>query len=125
MKTFLITALVVASGTAQAVEQKAVSADVDTILRAASDELGRYKAIKVGTLDAPYYLSTTIDDEESFSAMASFGALKHKGSENRRVMHVDVRVGSMELDNKNFSDRDHPSFVDSMMADMSGGPVPL
>lgn len=122
---FFALAVTTALQTATAHAEQKPAAEADPIIRAAQDEMARYQAIKVGTLTPPYYLSTTIDDEDSFSTTASFGALRHRGGDSRRVIHVDVRVGSMDFDNKNFSDRDHPSFAESMMVDMAGGPVPL
>jgi predicted Zn-dependent protease len=95
----------------------------DPVLQAMHDELARYQSLKLASLDAPYYLSATIDDAKTFSVEASFGALQSRDEGTHRNAHVVVHVGTPELDDQNFVDREHFNFG-SFMADMVASPVP-
>jgi len=105
-----------ALGLSAAWAQGPAKKDDDVVLRALVDELERAKALKMESLDAPYYLAAFSNDTDSFNVNASFGALLHKGGDVRRALNVTVRVGSPVLDNTNFMDRaDH----------FGGGSVPV
>ncbi len=96
--------------------------DEDPAMRALVDETRREQSLRFPSLESPYFVSGAISDTSTFVVSASFGALDFSGSNTSRAVSVQVRVGSAELDNTNFSDPDHPNFDAFMME--SAGPVP-
>jgi hypothetical protein len=101
----------------------AVAVKDDPVLQAMRDELSRYQALKLASLDAPYYLSASIDDGKAFAVEATFGALQSRDEGSHRNAHVVVHVGAPELDDQNFVDREHFNFG-GFLADTAAGPVP-
>ncbi len=93
--------LVLACASAALLASPAIAQEQDPYFKALEDELKRAQALRLGKGEAPYYLSATASDEESFSASASFGALLSRGSERRGSLAVSVRVGTPGLDNTN------------------------
>ena len=80
--------------------------DKDVLLDALVSELQRNRSGLKGEKDAPlYYLSYRVADGESWSQLASFGALEGtkttpgKLAGRSRVLDVAVRMGSRQLDN--------------------------
>jgi predicted Zn-dependent protease len=98
--------------------------DDDPSLRALTDELNRYRTVKMESLESPYFLAGYVNDAQSFEVRASFGALLHRGRDARRSASVQVRVGTPELDNTNFVDRQHQDYLESYYADRAAAPVP-
>ena len=47
----------------------------------------------------PYFIAYSVSDVRETSINASFGALQFSNDDRRRVLNVDVRVGSYDLDN--------------------------
>ncbi|MSV28816.1 MAG: hypothetical protein EXQ52_08725 [Bryobacterales bacterium] len=74
----------------------------DTILRAMRDELKRSLTIKFENLEKPYYIEYSLDDAESFGAVASVGGLISASPSRFRAPSVQVRVGSYNFDNTNY-----------------------
>ena len=73
------------------------------VMQAMRDELARsVEALQMDRLEKPYFLSYRIDDVVSTQAVANFGALADKSSTRNRVLSIEVRVGSPDLDNTNF-----------------------
>ena len=73
------------------------------VMQAMRDELARsVEALQMDRLEKPYFLSYRIDDIVSTQAVAHFGALADKSSTRNRVLSIEVRVGSPDLDNTNF-----------------------
>jgi predicted Zn-dependent protease len=105
-------------------ENAPVPAD-DPVLRAMADEIARFRAMQTQALDSPYYIAASVAREETFEVEASFGALVSRNEAAHRAAFVDVRVGSPALDNHNFADREHPSFMNVWLDAMQGGPVPV
>ena len=95
-----LTACGALAGTAMAEDQKA---EGDVVFKALADELARAKTLSMYKVDKPYYLHAFANDGDSFAVAASFGALTRKGGAPNRSLLVDLRVGTPELDNKNFS----------------------
>lgn len=83
----------------------------DPVLRALHDELARAQQLKMERMDRPYHVAASVNDSESFQVSASFGALVARGGGRDATTSVDVRVGSPQLDNTNFADRDDFSFL--------------
>lgn len=79
------------------------AADDNTVFRAIEAEMTRAKALKMKDLDTPYYLEAFVTDDESFNVSASFGALTGAGGGKSSSVSTGVRVGSMDLDNTNYS----------------------
>ncbi len=95
-----LTACGALAGTAMAEDQKT---EDDIVFKALADELTRAKTLSMYKVDKPYYLHAFANDGDSFVVAASFGALTRKGGAPNRSLLVDLRVGTPELDNKNFS----------------------
>jgi TldD protein len=76
------------------------STDDDPILRAMRDELARSNELRVvgGADEAPYYISYTLSDAESFRVSASMGAPIGVSENHFRAPLIEVRVGSYDLD---------------------------
>ena len=75
----------------------------DPIFRAVHDELERAKSLALPDLDKPYHLQAYVNDDDSFSVSAAFGALTREGGGRSASLSTSVRVGSADLDNTNFS----------------------
>lgn len=81
----------------------ASSADEALVMRALSDELERAIAeLRVEGLDRPYFIAYRVDEAETISATASFGALVNRLESRTRELTAEVRVGDYEFDNTNF-----------------------
>ena len=70
----------------------------DDLLDLMADEMNRELAVLKKQDTPPYYLSYTITDVEELAVYASFGALTESDRSTSRMLTVDVRVGSYELD---------------------------
>jgi TldD protein len=75
----------------------------DPVFRAMQDELGRAKNLHMDGVDRPYYVAAFVTELESFHVAASYGSLTARSTDRRRTLDVQVRVGTPELDNTNFS----------------------
>ena len=77
----------------------------DTVLRALVDELERCKAgLALEDLERPYFIEYGLTDYTGGDVSAELGAVTSKDESRHRQLRADVRVGSYELDNTNFSD---------------------
>ncbi len=82
--------------------------DNDHTLAAMQDELDRAKTrleLKIPGTDTPakpYFIQYRVLDVEGRTIVAEFGALVSSTTGRNRVMSVDVRVGSYNLDSSNF-----------------------
>lgn len=73
------------------------------VMQAMRDELSRsVDVLQMDRLEKPYFLSYRIDDVVSAQAAANFGALADKSTSRNRLLSIEVRVGSPDLDNTNF-----------------------
>jgi TldD protein len=75
----------------------------DPVFRALTDELGRAKTLSMPKLDKPYHVHAFANDSDAWSASASFGALDDEGGGRSASVSTEIRVGSRDLDNTNFS----------------------
>ncbi|MBL8636248.1 MAG: TldD/PmbA family protein [Myxococcales bacterium] len=70
------------------------------LLVALRQELDRsMKRLRLKGYEAPYFISYTLRDIEEAEVIGKNGAVYGKSRDRRRVLHVEVRVGSYELDN--------------------------
>src|SRR5437016_4075956 len=77
----------------------------DLLLKTMQQELTRAQT-ELGKLDpAPYYISYSVRDENSETALASLGSLVTSGHFRRRAVDVIMRVGKPELDNAHGENR--------------------
>lgn len=75
----------------------------DVLFRAMRDELERStRKLQLEKLDKPYFIAYKIVDTDSKTADATFGALTSQNEFRRRLVSVEVRVGSYMRDNTNF-----------------------
>jgi predicted Zn-dependent protease len=56
--------------------------------------------------EAPYFISYTLRDLESYEVSGKYGAVFSKDHERRRVVQVEVRVGSYAMDNTSADERE-------------------
>ena len=76
----------------------------DVVLRALVDELERsISGLEIEGLERPYFIEYAVSDTVSGWASAKLGAITDKNTGPSRTLRTDVRVGSYELDNTNFS----------------------
>ncbi len=72
------------------------------------DELSRTMSeLSVEGMPSPYYVSYRVEDQWSINVAGWFGAVTGSDSTRLRTLRVDLRVGSPELDNSNFSSIDY------------------
>lgn len=106
MRQILMLAAAVAIGwpAVGAEEDVTRAVERDIVLRALVDELGRsFEGLRLPDLDAPYFIEFGLTDLRYASVTATLGAVTTRGDDRRRGLYTDVRVGSYELDNTNFS----------------------
>ena len=85
------------------------------ILDALKQELARSIArLRLRNYEAPYYISYTLRDGDNSDAEGRFRALYSQGRERSRVVRVEVRVGSYDLDNTSVDEDDGGDFVLSL-----------
>jgi TldD protein len=88
--------------------QQTVAADSDKTLSAMQDELVRARTrleLKIPDTNEParpYFIQYRVLDLDVRTIVAEFGALVSSTSGRNRIMSVDVRVGSDNLDSSNF-----------------------
>src|SRR3979490_2522932 len=88
--------------------QQPAATDPDKTLAAMQDELDRSRQrleLKIpgtGEPARPYYIQYRILDLNVRTIVAEFGALISSTSGRNRIMSVDVRVGTYNLDSSNF-----------------------
>lgn len=85
-----------------ALSAQAAGAAEDLLLRAMRDELERSRTLSLASLDRPYFIEYGLDDLESFSALATLGALIQSRALRVRLPRVRVRVGDYQFDNSNY-----------------------
>lgn len=83
----------------------------DPLYRALSEEVARARTLRTtpqnqknSKPEVPYWVAAYANEEESFSVSASFGALVNKGSAKRIGLLTQMRVGSPDFDQTNFTD---------------------
>ncbi|MFH2001339.1 MAG: metallopeptidase TldD-related protein [Planctomycetota bacterium] len=77
--------------------------DSEVLMQALSDELARSMDLQLEDLDKPYFILFMVDDSLNFSLSAKYGAITGDNRDRSRRFNNQVRVGSYELDNTNFS----------------------
>lgn len=70
----------------------------DPILRAATEELGRTRELRL-MRDPPYFVEVSVEDARTLSISGSFGAIFDVRENRFRPVRVGVRVGRPEFDN--------------------------
>ena len=95
-RKFSVAILFVAAATPLASQEPALS-------RAMRDELVRsMQKLQLENLEKPYFISYRVQDRTSLHASGAFGSLLAGGEDRRRLLTIEVRVGSPALDNTNF-----------------------
>jgi PmbA/TldA metallopeptidase C-terminal domain len=91
----------------------------DIVMKAMRDELDRsVKQLHLENLEKPYFISYRVVDADRTNVSASFGALSSSSQNRGRILNVEVRVGSYQLDNTNFASM---NFDMSSMLQVFGG----
>ena len=86
------------------------------IINAMKDELNRsMKSLQIEYMDDLYYLEYSIWDHRNWEIEGSFGSLTKSQEEHQRVLKIGLRVGSYQLDNTGFMDRN--SIFSTLMGD--------
>jgi predicted Zn-dependent protease len=95
----------------------------DVVKKAMHDELDRsMKQLQLENLEKPYFISYRVLDSDGTNVSASFGALTSSSQGRSRMLNVEVRVGSYQLDNTNFASM---NFDMSSMLQVFGGNAQL
>jgi TldD protein len=79
------------------------AAQTDPVLDAMQAELKRSMTLTLNQLDKPYYLSYTVDDEHTWSGVATLGGLVSSSTSDFRVPRLRMRVGDYKFDNSNWT----------------------
>jgi TldD protein len=81
----------------------------DVLLKALRDEMNRsMEKLQLKDMEKPYYIEYAVDDAETFVIKAAFGAIVESESDRSRLLRVDLRVGSYDLDNSEFAGGNSP-----------------
>lgn len=81
----------------------AESSTDDVLMRALRDELERTtQQLRMEQAAPPYFVAYRIDEVETASTVASFGAIVESETTKNRTLVVEMRVGDANLDNTNF-----------------------
>lgn len=100
-----------------------LGAQDDVVMKAMRDELDRsIKQLQLENLEKPYFISYRVMDNESVNVSASFGALVQSSEGRSRMIGIEVRVGSPQLDNTNFFS---PNYNMSSMTQVYNGSAQL
>jgi len=84
--------------------------DSETLMKALNDELARSMEIQLEDLEKPYFIQFSVNDSITQRLVSQFGTLTSSYSDRSRQMSNQVRIGSYELDNTNFSGGDSGGF---------------
>ncbi len=77
--------------------------DSEPLMRALADEITRSMGIQMEDLEKPYFIQFTVADTITYRLSAAFGDITSSDRDRSRDFQCQVRVGSYELDNTNFS----------------------
>ncbi len=77
--------------------------DSDLIMRAMADELARSMQLQMEDLEKPYFIQYSVEDSITYQISAAYGALVASARDRSRTFYGQIRVGSYELDNTNFT----------------------
>lgn len=100
----------------------AAESQENVLRKALEDEMARsLQTLQLENESKPYFISYTVTEVNSVSANATLGALLTSNSNRSRILDVQVRVGSPELDNTNYSGSSGPFNFD-LGGLMGGGP---
>ncbi|HVP12597.1 MAG TPA: metallopeptidase TldD-related protein [Phycisphaerae bacterium] len=98
----IVTLVAVRASSAVAAEEKLPDSTV--LMRAMVDELARSMKLQMEDLEQPYFVQFAVDDLIAYRIAGEFGAITSSQHSRSRRFNCQVRVGSMELDNTNFSE---------------------
>jgi len=73
----------------------------EPLLGAMEEEITRGMGLRMGGLEAPYFIQDTVEDNEQLSITAELGSVLGIERTHHRPLRVEVRVGSELLDNSN------------------------
>ena len=99
----LVSVAVLLSALATRASAQAPAADDDPILRALVDECARSMTLELPGLEKPYFILYSAEERMLSQVSATCGAIVDSDTRHQRSLVPEVRVGSYELDNTNFS----------------------
>ncbi|UCG34092.1 MAG: hypothetical protein JSU68_05540 [Phycisphaerales bacterium] len=73
------------------------------LMQALIDEINRSMTLQMEDLEKPYFIQYLVDDSLMYHITARYGDLTGSDRDRSRDFYSQVRVGSYELDNTNFS----------------------
>ncbi|MEW6741913.1 MAG: metallopeptidase TldD-related protein [Planctomycetota bacterium] len=79
------------------------ASDKDPLLRALVDEVQRSMTLKLEGLEPPYFVQYVVNDTIEYRIGATYGGISSSDTNRSRGVRTEVRTGSYELDNTNFS----------------------
>jgi len=85
-----------------AVSVGARAEDPAAVLKAMRDELRHSQGLDSVNLEKPYFIAYTVEDGQTFGAVATLGGILGTTESRFRVPLVQVRVGSYQFDNTNY-----------------------
>ncbi|NIM57688.1 MAG: hypothetical protein GTO16_01930 [Candidatus Aminicenantes bacterium] len=81
----------------------------DVLLKALKDEMNRsMQKLQLKDMEKPYYIEYAVEDTETFTIKAVFGAIVESDQDRSRVLRVGLRVGSYDMDNSEFAGGSSP-----------------
>src|SRR6201999_2268233 len=80
-----------------------LAAQNDPVMDAMREELKRSMTLSLNQLDKPYFLSYSVDDTHTWSAVATLGGLLSSSTNDYRVPRLRIRVGDYKFNNSNWT----------------------
>lgn len=79
------------------------AAQPDAVFDAIQAEMKRAMTLTLNSLDKPYYINYSVDDQHSWSATATLGGLTSSNTSEYRIPNIHIRVGDYKFDNTNWT----------------------
>jgi len=99
---FIIVLFVLITSFGTALPRPTNAQESDILLKALGDELQRSVGqLQLRDFGKPYFVEYGINDVESYSVTAKFGAIQSAGPERSRNATIQVRLGNYDFDNTN------------------------
>jgi len=77
--------------------------DSEVLMQALVDEMERSMTLQMEDLEKPYFIAYMVDDSLNYFMSAEYGAITGFDRNRSRLFYTQVRIGSYEMDNTNFS----------------------
>ncbi len=79
-----------------------LGAETDILMKALEDEMSRsLNQLQLKEFGKPYFVEYGVNDEETYSLSAKFGAIQNSSFDHLRNASIQIRIGNYDFDNTN------------------------